>query len=351
VSSLPAVVLVVVFALSAAAIWVAGIELSSTTDALDSHFHLGSAMGGLIILAIATNLPEIVITVSAATSGNVGLAVGNLLGGIAIQTLVLALLDAGVGPRVTLTYIASSLLLVIEGMVTIAVTVAAIMTAQLPSSLNVGGLSPGSVGIAALWVGGLFLISRSRAHLPWKAEAIGAHPGSKPTARPMPARHREHSFRTIVLIFAAAALVTLVAGVLIEESGSALASRLGMQGAVFGATILAAATALPEVSTGLQAVRQTDYQLAISDIFGGNAFLPVLFVFADLLAGEPALAHAQGTDVWIGGLGVVLTCVFVVGLVLRPQRVRWRLGPDSLLAIALYVIGIAGLLAIPSTSG
>jgi cation:H+ antiporter len=51
----------------------------------------------------------------------------------------------------------------------------------------------------------------------------------------------------------------------------------------------------------------------------------------------------------VAGLGVVLTGVYLVGLVLRPQRVRARLGPDSLLAVALYVLGIAGLLAIPST--
>src|SRR3954452_22684982 len=109
-SSLPAALLVVIFLASAAAIWVAGIELSSTTDALDSHFGFGSAVGGLIILAIPTNLPKIVITVSAPLSGQVGLAVGNLLGGIAIQTLVLTIPDAGVGPCVTLTYIAASLL-------------------------------------------------------------------------------------------------------------------------------------------------------------------------------------------------------------------------------------------------
>jgi cation:H+ antiporter len=35
---------------------------------------------------------------------------------------------------------------------------------------------------------------------------------------------------------------------------------------VFGATVLAAATSL------------ADYQLAIGDIFGGSAFLPVLFL-------------------------------------------------------------------------
>jgi cation:H+ antiporter len=167
--------------------------------------------------------------------------------------------------------------------------------------------------------------------------------------RPMPDRHAQRPFRSILLIFGAAALATLVAGVLIEESGSALAGKIGLQGAVFGATILAAATALPEVSTGLQAVRQGDHQLAISDIFGGNAFLPVLFLVADALSGKPALASAKASDLWIAGLGVILTGVYLVGLVLRPQRVRARLGPDSLVAVGLYVLGIAGLLAIPST--
>jgi cation:H+ antiporter len=178
---------------------------------------------------------------------------------------------------------------------------------------------------------------------------MGARPGSHPAKRPMPARHRARRFGAVVAIFSGAALVTLVAGVAIEESGSALAGRIGLQGAVFGATFLAAATALPEVSTGLQAVRQGDHLLAISDIFGGNAFLPVLFVVADALSGRPALPSAKAGDLWIAGLGIVLTGVYLAGLILRPQRVRARLGPDSIVAVGLYVLGIAGLLAIPST--
>ena len=56
--------------------WIAGVKLSNTTDVLSSRLGLGEALGGLILLAIATNLPEIAITASAALSNNLGVAIG-----------------------------------------------------------------------------------------------------------------------------------------------------------------------------------------------------------------------------------------------------------------------------------
>jgi Ca2+/Na+ antiporter len=56
-----------------------------------------------------------------------------------------------------------------------------------------------------------------------------------------------------------------------------------------GTTCLAAVTALPEVSSGIQAVQLGAVGLAMSDIYGGNAVQLTFFLLADILAGDPVL--------------------------------------------------------------
>ncbi|GHF41658.1 cation:H+ antiporter [Amycolatopsis bartoniae] len=344
--------LLLVFVAAAAAIWVAGVQLSNQTDVLSVRLHLGSALGGLILLAVATNLPEIAIVVSAAVSGNVGVAVGNILGGIAIQTVVLVVLDAaGVrGPR-PLTYRAASLVLVLEAALVVAVLAVVVAGSQLPGSLIAWRLAPAPVLITVLWVAGLFLLRRAGRSLPWHES------GEAPDGQERPRGHKRHhteqqaaskgtSTGKSALIFGVAALATLVAGVFLERSGDAIADHIGLSGVLFGATVLAAATSLPEVSTGLTSVRHGDYQLAMSDIFGGNAFLPVLFLPATLISGTAVLPQAQKTDIYLTALAILLTLVYAAGLLFRPRRRVARMGLDSLVVVILYALGVAGLFAI-----
>ena len=166
-SSLSLPILILIFIGAAAAVWIAGIRLSNTTDVLSSHFGLGEALGGLIILAIVTNLPEIAITTSAALRGNLGVATGNILGGIAIQTVVLVVLDVfGVRGRYPLMYRAASLVLVLEGVLLMAILTVTVMGTQLPASLIFERIAPASLLIAVLWVVGLWLVGKSRSDLP-----------------------------------------------------------------------------------------------------------------------------------------------------------------------------------------
>jgi cation:H+ antiporter len=341
--------LVLIFLVAAAAVWAAGKYLSDSTDVIDKRLGLGEAIGGVILLAIATNLPEIAITASAALAGSIGIAVGNILGGIAIQTVVLVILDIAVGRSAALTTKAASLVLVLEGFLVVIVLSIVIMGAQLPPSHLFRHLEPASLLNAGFWVLGIFLINRARRGLPWH-DTTGTAPGAQ--AEPMghsKAPAEKMSLRRAGSIFAVAAAVTLAAGILLEQSGDEIAGHLGLSGVIFGATFLAAATSLPEVSTGIASIRLDDYQLAVSDIFGGNAFLPVLFLLANLLSGKAVLPQAQQTDIYLTGLGIVLTVVYLWGLITRPHRQVLGMGLDSLTVLVLYCVGIAGLIAVSNS--
>ena len=149
--SLP--LLLLAFVSAGVAVWIAGIYLSNTTDVLSSRFGLGQALGGLLLLAIVTNLPELAITVSAALGGHLDIATGNILGGIAIQTVVLVVLDVfGLGRQDALTYRAASLVLMLEGLLVIAVLAVAMLGSQLPDTAIVTRVPPAALLIFGLWV-------------------------------------------------------------------------------------------------------------------------------------------------------------------------------------------------------
>src|SRR6202162_2596713 len=177
-------VLGVWFIASSGAIWFAGIQLSKTTDQIDSRFGLGEALGGLILLAFATNLPEIAIVSAAAGQPNFDIATGNILGGIAIQTLVLVALDGFGVPRRPLTNVTASLVQVLEGTLVIAVLAVAIGAILLPKGVVIARIDPSALLIVLLWIGGLYIVWRASKSLPWKViGGVGPDAGPRRAAR------------------------------------------------------------------------------------------------------------------------------------------------------------------------
>jgi cation:H+ antiporter len=343
--------LVLAFGGGALTTWVAGVTLSRTTDALDVRLGLGDELGGVVLLAVAGSLPELAITVSAAASGNLGLAAGNLIGGIAVQTMVLVLCDVAAGPERPLSFLVGALTPVLEGLLVVLVVSGVLMGALLqPSTAIAGVVSPASIAIIVVWLIGVYVIARVRKDPRWRVQMPGSRPGRRSRRERHPAQPHpfaESSTLRIAAFFVAACAVTLVAGVALEITGNALAERAGVNGVIFGATVLAAATALPEISSGIAAVRLGDHALAVGDIFGGNAFQVCLFLLADLVAGAPVLPTAGRLNSWLAALGVALSAVYAIGVIARPQRCHLRLGPDSILALVLFAAGIAGLFVLP----
>lgn len=346
-AGLPSVVLGLLFAAGAVVTWIAGVRLSAATDALDRRLNLGEAIGGVVLLAIAGSLPELAITISAAVSGDLGLASGNLIGGIAVQTLVLVICDAVAGPEQSLSFMAGSLIPVFEALMTVVTVSVTVAGGLLRPTAAIGGVvSPASLAIVVLWFLGLLVVNRARSRASWKVEAPDSHPGRRHRRQPHPQEKSPYATASTARVaaeFGIASLLTLAAGWLLAETGNDLASRAGINGVIFGATILALVTALPEISSGIAAVRIGDYQLTFGDIFGGNAFQVCLFLVADLAAGKPVLPHQGAANSWLGMVGVVLTATYAGGILARPQRLFARLGLDSWVVLILYAAGVMGL--------
>jgi cation:H+ antiporter len=346
-SSLSMGALIAIFIGAALATWVVGVRLAKTTDELDDLFGLGEALGGMILLSIVGSLPELAITVSAAVSGNLGLAAGNLIGGVAMQTFVLVIADRCMRGSRPLSAAANSLVPALEGLLVIAVVGVTMMSAVLPESANIGSLGIGAIFIVIIWLIGMRVLAkvRDRPDLAFAPVGDGPDPPTQPqTSTPT----RKGSATRPLAVFGICAAITLVAGVLLEQSGNALAEDWGLNGVLFGATILAAATALPEISTGISGVRLGRYTLVFGDMFGGNAFQLTLFFIADLIAGQPVLPSEGKSNAFIAGTGLIMTLIFVAGIVLRPQRRHFGLGADSWVVFVVYAFGLWGLYVVSS---
>ena len=328
-AGLPTALLLALLGGSAAAVWLAGASLTRSTDALADRFHLGQALGGLLLLAVATNLPEVAIVTSAALRGDMAMAIGNLLGGIAAQTMVLVAIDRwGVRRGPPLLSQASTPALQVEALLVMTLLTLVVAGRQLAPATRLGSITAGDVLVPLAWLGGIITISRLRPASP-------ATP-SAPTARQ----------KAPMLVFALGSLVTLAGGAGLELAGDALAARAGIDGVLFGATVLAAATSLPELSTGIAAARGGERELAASDILGGNAVLPGLLVLVTLLSGRSAFAAIDPTSLLLCGLGTVMTGACAGAAAIRSTRRVWGIGIDGIVLIVLYVGGMAGVAAL-----
>jgi cation:H+ antiporter len=327
-----------IFIICAILIWVYGIKLSKSIETIVMHYGWGEAIGGIVFLAIITNLPEIAITSVAAFNHDYDIAVSNILGGITIQTAVLVLIDIyGVGRKAPLTLKGHSKILLFEGLTVIIILSLVIAANKFPTYHYLRNTTAFEWLILFIWL--LSIWGIKRLYQINQIKKLAKHPATIIIANPA-------KIRSAILITIVGAIVTLVAGYGLEVSGELLSKRWGIDGVVFGATILAFCTALPEISTGIASAKIRDYQMAVSDIFGGNAFLPILFLMAALISGESILPNLKVSDIYLTAVGILLTTIYMIGMLFHSKKQFFRMGIDSIIVLILYALSIVGLVYI-----
>jgi cation:H+ antiporter len=334
---------VAIFAGAAVVVWIGGTRLANHADAISERTQVSKAFLGLVLLGVATSLPEIVTTITASLLDNASLVAGNLFGGVAMQIAVLAIVDL-VAVRKALTYFTPQPVLLFQGVMLLLLLSIALAGAAAGDPLSLAGFGLTTVLLAAGYV---MMVNWSRpggGRLPrWEAtnaptETPGDQRASQKSKEGQLSNARLYGYSGL------SALAILAAGWALAQTGDALSEQTGLGASFVGVALVAGSTSLPELSTALAAVRAGNHQMAVSNILGTNCLEVALFFLADgFYRGGPILAATDSPAIFAGTLGMVVTCIYLVGLLERRDRTFLRMGYDSVAVLVTYSAGLVGL--------
>ncbi|HEX2142540.1 MAG TPA: hypothetical protein VHK28_09780 [Candidatus Limnocylindria bacterium] len=337
-----------IFAASAAAVMAAGTVLARAGDAIATKTRLGGLFVGMLLMASATSLPEIITDVSAAVAGAPDLAIADLFGSSMANMAILAVVDL-TARRQLLGSVELGHARV--GAIAIALTALVVLGVVSPTGIRIGwiGIEPVLVVVAyvlaAAWMGR----SQSR-------EATG----STTTSRPLPAEaplpvadelinpvgwgvDPSRPVRRDLLSFAGAAMVIVVAGPALALSAQGIAEETGIAQTFIGVTLVAIATSLPELVASLAAVRLGAHDLAVGNLFGSNAFNMAIIMWVDIAYVDGPVLQAVSPQQLVPGLGAILLMGLAVALIVSGERSRLRRGEPSTVLLLLAYVGLVAL--------
>ncbi len=340
-SAFPLWVNLLIFVGAAVMIWVAGSRLAAYAEEVGERTHLSQAFLGMVLLGIATSLPEIATTITGSVIGNARLVSGNLFGGVALQVAILAIVDL-IAVRGALTYFSPHPVLLFQGvmlLLLLALALAGTASGEPVTLLGIG-LTP------VLLLGGYLLTVRMSSggeYLPrWKI--TGDAPPKDQGSEKIKDRLEATSKLQLYAYAAFAGLVILACGWTLAQVGDALADQSGLGASFVGVALVAGSTSMPELSTALGAVRRGNHEMAVANILGTNCLELALFFVADLFyRGGPILAATDRSSLFAATLGMIVTCIFLLGLLERRNRTILGMGVDSVLVLVVYLAGLGGL--------
>lgn len=328
----------ILFSIAAAMVWYAGVWLTRYARIISDRLGGQQALVGTLLLGGIVSLPEMATSMSASIIGNAPLAINTLLGGISVTMAILAIVDAKVGWEPLSVDIAHPIIL-LQGTFVIlflAITAAGIIVGDLPVPGT--GIGAWTGAILLLYIVFLLLIKRFERSQPWVPRHVPGVPADRSRRKE---KHDHFSTRGLVLRTATAATILVIAGFLLASTADALAGQTGLGAKFIGMVLGGISTSLPELSTTLSAVRLRQYEMAFADAFGTNLCSVMLLFFADFAyPKQPLLNEAGPFSVVAILLGIVLTAVYLAGLIARRNYALFNMGIDSIIVLLVYAAGL-----------
>ena len=281
-------------------------------------FGLSPLLIGLTVVAAATSMPELMVTLTAGLNGLPDVGVGNVVGSNIANILLVLGAAAVVCPIAT----HPRMVLRDAGAVLIATALFLGLGLTGPLLWFHGAIMLGLLGFY-LWFSYWNEAAAASLDRPAGAEADLASLGWAPAG-------------------VGPALITIALGVgglvlgsdLLVEGAVAVARAAGISETVIGLTLIALGTSLPELATAVVAARHRHSDVALGNALGSNIF-NILLVLGALVMVAPVQLAAEllRFDIWVmAGVTVLLVPIMLSG---------WRITRvEGVVFLALYAVYI-----------
>lgn len=207
---------------------------------------------GFIVISVTTSLPELAVSVSAISKGDVGISIGNLLGSNITDICLIVGLVALLKPVKISRWMFRDLSTIL------------FLTSVIPLFLLVVKEASRLIGAVLLIFFALFCLYSLKSRITTRA----------PKPKTLNTPRNPYKKKRAVLVNSLSFLVG-IGGVILSsnfavDSALNVASIIGIVPAVIGATVVAMATSLPELSVNLAALRTKHISLALGDAIGAG---------------------------------------------------------------------------------
>ena len=304
------------FGFASLLIVIGGFFLVRSADRISDISGLGKTWAGVLLLATATSIPELVVGLGAIiTTDSPDLAAGGAFGSNTVNILLLAMLGLIPAWRGLLTERsdeAASL-----------GTYGIVLTASAGAMVLLGKVDVVEdmylLAVLPLALPVLYLVSVNRI-FGGEMSLVSIDPKRLIIFRPQEIRLSQAgklpSFVPHVVIYAAAAGGVVFAGFWLSDTGGRLSDELGWSQSFVGSFFLAISTSLPEAVVAVAALRIGSTELALANLLGSNMFNMGIVLGADAaIFGTGEFFIEAGT---IHALTALASIVMTVLVLYRP---------------------------------
>ncbi len=313
-----------VFLVAAVVVIIAAIALEKSGDVIASRTGWGRLWVGSLLLAGATSLPELVTSVAAVRLGAPALAVGTVFGANLFNMSKLVVLAALLGKRDVYQRVVRGQALLAA--LALGLTVLATLFVAIQLDVKWLILDAASLMLLAGYVAGNRVLYRFGTGLSGETEEEEEATHSSVWGWP---------------VFALCAVAIFVAAPLLASSAERTADLTGISQSFIGVLSLAIVSSLPELIVVAAALRAVRYDLAISVIYGSNAFNIAALAVAAFFHSPGSIFGNLDTGAVVAGLfASLLMLLGTVQLLLRrPLKHISLTEPSTTLMFGLYLLG------------